>query len=209
MKFTQDVLTTGQVAKICNVAPRTVSKWFDTGRLRGYRIPGSRDRRIPAEQLVRFMKAHGIPLNGLDGRRVRVLVVDPDPGFAETLKAALTKTGRYHVESAACIFSAGIMAEKHKPHVILMDTAAADLDVEQFCRCLRGHADLGGAKLIALAAGLTDAQGQSLLQRGFHCYLNKPCDIQNLTQTIEAALAPSEESGPRRIELRHAGQRVS
>src|SRR5947207_1217774 len=41
------VFTTGQVAKICKVAPRTVSKWFDSGRLRGYRIPGSQDRRIP------------------------------------------------------------------------------------------------------------------------------------------------------------------
>ena len=38
------VFTTGQVAKICKVAPRTVSKWFDSGRLRGYRIPGSQDR---------------------------------------------------------------------------------------------------------------------------------------------------------------------
>jgi len=35
------VFTTGQVAKICKVAPRTVSKWFDSGRLKGYRIPGS------------------------------------------------------------------------------------------------------------------------------------------------------------------------
>ena len=58
----KDVLTTGQVAKICNVAPRTVSKWFDSGQLRGYRIPGSKDRRIPLGQLVRFMRAHNIPL---------------------------------------------------------------------------------------------------------------------------------------------------
>ena len=50
------VFTTGQVAKICKVAPRTVSKWFDSGRLRGYRIPGSQDRRIPREQLIKFLK---------------------------------------------------------------------------------------------------------------------------------------------------------
>ena len=50
------VFTTGQVAKICKVAPRTVSKWFDSGRLKGYRIPGSQDRRIPREQLIRFLK---------------------------------------------------------------------------------------------------------------------------------------------------------
>ena len=59
------VFTTGQVAKICKVAPRTVSKWFDSGRLRGYRIPGSQDRRIPRVQLVLFMKDNGIPLGEL------------------------------------------------------------------------------------------------------------------------------------------------
>ena len=57
----KSVLTTGEVAKICKVAPRTVSKWFDSGKLRGYRIPGSKDRRIPMEHLIRFMRAHGIP----------------------------------------------------------------------------------------------------------------------------------------------------
>ncbi len=30
----KDVLTTGEVAKICNVAARTVSKWIDAGRRR-------------------------------------------------------------------------------------------------------------------------------------------------------------------------------
>ena len=52
------VFTTGQVAKICKVAPRTVSKWFDSGRLRGYRIPGSQDRRIPREHLGRGEHDH-------------------------------------------------------------------------------------------------------------------------------------------------------
>ena len=63
------VFTTGQVAKICKVAPRTVSKWFDSGRLRGYRIPGSQDRRIPREQLIRFLKEHGMPLGELEGQK--------------------------------------------------------------------------------------------------------------------------------------------
>lgn len=53
-----NVFTTGQVAKICKVAPRTVSKWFDSGRLRGYRIPGSQDRRIPRDALIRFLKEY-------------------------------------------------------------------------------------------------------------------------------------------------------
>ena len=55
------VLTTGEVAEICNVASRTVTKWFDKKLLGGYRIPGSKDRRIPRAELVRFMKEYGIP----------------------------------------------------------------------------------------------------------------------------------------------------
>ncbi len=56
------IYTTGQVASICGVACRTVSKWFDSGRLRGYRLPGSADRRIPQNYLIQFMVEHGLPL---------------------------------------------------------------------------------------------------------------------------------------------------
>lgn len=55
------VFTTGEVARICKVAPRTICKWFDSGRLKGYRIPGSQDRRIPREYLLKFLAEHGMP----------------------------------------------------------------------------------------------------------------------------------------------------
>src|SRR5436309_15660630 len=82
----KDVLTTGEVAKICNVASRTVSKWFDSGQLRGYRIPGSKDRRIPVSSLVKFMKNHGIPMDGLMSGNTRVLLVDDEEEVVETLR---------------------------------------------------------------------------------------------------------------------------
>ena len=57
------VYTTGQVAKFCKVASRTVAKWFDDGRIKGYRLPGgSQDRRFPREHLIEFMKKHDMPL---------------------------------------------------------------------------------------------------------------------------------------------------
>ncbi len=54
------IYTIAQVAAICKVAPRTVSKWFDSGRLKGYRIPGSQDRRVPRTYLLEFLKKHGM-----------------------------------------------------------------------------------------------------------------------------------------------------
>lgn len=60
------LFTTGDVAKICAVSPRTVGKWFDSGRLRGFLVPGSRDRRIPRENLIGFLKENGMPLGDLE-----------------------------------------------------------------------------------------------------------------------------------------------
>ena len=66
---TTKIFTTGQVAEICKVAPRTVTKWFDSGRLRGYRIPGSNDRRIPREELIKFLAEHGMSQDALSAAK--------------------------------------------------------------------------------------------------------------------------------------------
>jgi excisionase family DNA binding protein len=60
-----NVFTTGDIAKICNVAQKTVSKWFDNGQLSGYRLPGSNDRRVPFDDLVKFMQVNNMPLRPL------------------------------------------------------------------------------------------------------------------------------------------------
>jgi excisionase family DNA binding protein len=53
-------LTTGQIARLLDVAPRTVTKLFDRGHLKGWRIPGSNDRRITRQSFVAFCKDRGI-----------------------------------------------------------------------------------------------------------------------------------------------------
>lgn len=58
----RQVFTTGQVAEICKVAGRTVCKWIDTGRLKGYRLPGGLDRRVSRGELIRFLADTGIPV---------------------------------------------------------------------------------------------------------------------------------------------------
>src|SRR2546421_3624149 len=122
----KDVLTTGEVAKICNVAPRTVSKWFDSGSLRGYRIPGSKDRRIPVTELIKFMRAHGIPMDGIVSGRTRVLIVDDETEITSVLLKVLTEQTNYEVKVAPSAFEAGMECERFKPHVVLLDIHLGD-----------------------------------------------------------------------------------
>ena len=196
MECNKNVLTTGEVAKICNVAPRTVSKWFDAGQLRGYRIPGSKDRRIPIEHLVRFMRAHGIPLNGGDGGRRRVLVIDGDPGLCESIHKALTDDGRFDVATAGSAFEAGAVAQESKPHVLIVDVTLTDVVPKAIVRWVRSCNGLHDTCLIGVANGMAGSNGQALLQDGFDGYLSKPFDVRSLIELIEKnASTASVEQG--------------
>ena len=81
MAGTKEVLTTGDVARLCQVTIRTVIKWFEQGRLEGYRLPGSRDRRFTRAAVNRFLRESGLPVELHGQGEPLVLVVDDDEGI--------------------------------------------------------------------------------------------------------------------------------
>lgn len=187
----KDVLTTGEVAKICNVAPRTVSKWFDSGALTGYRIPGSKDRRIPLNQLIRFMKQHGMPLNGLRTGCTRVMIVDEEQDIVEVLERILEDEAKYEVEVARTGFSAGVTAEKFRPHVILLDMHLRDIDGRELARHVKSNPDLQLTKVIAMSGKMTEEEGKGVVSAtgGFDGFLRKPFHVRQVVEAIEEAMA--------------------
>lgn len=58
--FNAHAYTTGQISKICKIAPRTVSKLIDTGKLKGFRIPCGKDRRVLGNDLRNFLLENGM-----------------------------------------------------------------------------------------------------------------------------------------------------
>jgi excisionase family DNA binding protein len=190
MTSEKDVLTTGEVAKLCNVAPRTVSKWFDSGSLKGYRIPGSKDRRIPVSQLIKFMKAHGIPLDGIFSGRTRVLIVDDEQEVLDVLAKVLGEQGNYEVKTANTAFAAGIECDRFKPHVILLDMHLRDGDCKDVARFLRGQDDFAMTRVIAMSGKLTDPQLAGLRTSGFEHVLKKPFQVRQVVEAIEGAASP-------------------
>jgi excisionase family DNA binding protein len=189
MSNQKDVLTTGEVAKICNVAPRTVSKWFDSGQLSGYRIPGSKDRRIPISSLMRFMKQHQIPMDGLQSDQTRVLIVDAETEVVETLSGVLNDQANYDVRNVSTGFRAGLECEKFRPHVILLDLHLTDIDAHDVKDNIRENPDLQMSKVVALSSRLTDGQANQLLNNGFDGFVRKPFNIKQVVEAIEDAVS--------------------
>jgi excisionase family DNA binding protein len=148
------LFTTGQVAQICKVAPRTVSKWVDSGRLRGFRIPGSQDRRIPRKELIPFLKEHGMPLGDLEDEAAApapvILVVSQDRLLVENLKRELPKLGKFKLTTAASGFEAGIQAESFHPDCVVVGFSIGHTEALRICRTLRRNEEFADTILVAL-----------------------------------------------------------
>jgi len=185
----KNVLTTGDVAKICNVAPRTVSKWFDSGQLKGYRIPGSKDRRIPLSELIRFMKVHNMPATAIPVGTMRILIVDSEESRSQAWAESLRSKGGYEVEAAHSNFETGLLAQKFVPHVMLISLVAKDIDSTDICRTVRASDELQTIKLIAIVHELSDSECNALLQRGFDGYVSDVGDVTEMMEKIEETTA--------------------
>jgi len=185
----KNVLTTGDVAKICNVAPRTVSKWFDSGQLKGYRIPGSKDRRIPVNELIRFMKMHNMPTIALSAGKIRVLIVDSNKDAASSLADTLRTKAGYEVQTVGSNFETGVVAQKFAPHVLLINLLAEDIAATEICKNIRGNEDLQTIKVIALANQLSESESTALLQKGFDGYISDFADATEVIKQIEETTA--------------------
>lgn len=186
------VFTTGQVAKICKVAPRTVSKWFDSGRLKGYRIPGSQDRRVPREYLIRFLKEHGMPLGDLeDEAMARVLIVAQDQVLIENLKRELPLERSFKVAIAASGFDAGIQAEAFHPDTIIVDFSIGRTEALQICQNLRRNPDFSEVILIALLPddGCSISFDRSAINETF----KKPFDAALLAERLRTLIGAKKE----------------
>src|SRR3990172_547339 len=93
----KQLFTTGEAAEVCKVSQQTIIRCFDTGRLEGFRVPGSKFRRIPRASLLKFMKENNIPLDNLDSGKRKVLIVDDDSEIVELISEVLSRDGRFEV----------------------------------------------------------------------------------------------------------------
>ena len=181
----KDVFTTGEVAKICRVVPRTVSKWIDAGHLKGYRLPGSNDRRVPVENLIRFLKERGMPLRGLeDYLRYRVLLVSVDATFDRLLRESLSKIEDYRFEYASSVFEFGTLVATMRPDVIVLDFSLGRRESIEIVRDLRKDDDYAATLIIGLASE-DETEPEQLLEYGFNVVFKKPLDVAIIAKRIE------------------------
>lgn len=184
----KDVFTTGEVADICKVSQQTVIRCFDGGRLKGYRVPGSKFRRIPRDSLLEFMKEHQIPLDRLDTGKRRVLIVDDDRGVVEMLLDFLQTDGRFEVRAAGTGYDAGLQTIEFRPELMLLDYMLPDVNGNIVCQRIRQNPDLAETKIIIVSGAVRQSEIESLLSAGANEFIKKPFELTHLVGRMSSLL---------------------
>jgi len=184
----KDLFTTGEAAQICKVSQQTIIRCFDAGRLKGFRVPGSKFRRIPRQSLIKFMKENDIPLDKLESGKKKVLIVDDDAEIVELIVDILVRDGRFETKTASSGYDAGISTEQFRPDLILLDYMLPDVNGNVVCQTIRKNPEFENIKIIIVSGVVKQDEIDQLLKSGAEDFIRKPFDITELTDKIATVL---------------------
>jgi two-component system, OmpR family, response regulator len=190
----KELFTTGEAAEICRVSQQTIIRCFDSGRLEGFRVPGSKFRRIPRESLVKFMKDNAIPLDGMETGKKKVLVVDDDAEIVDLLVEVLSRDGRFDVKTATSGYEAGIQTQRFRPDCILLDYMLPDVNGNVVCHTIRKNPEFENIRIIIVSGVIKQEEIDQLLKSGAQDFVKKPFDINDLLKRICVTLEMQQKA---------------
>jgi two-component system OmpR family response regulator len=176
------VFTTGEAAKICKVSQQTIIRCFDSGQLKGFRVPGSRFRRIPREQLFSFMKENGIPTDALESGKRKVLIVDDDEELVELLADVFDRDGRFDVRTANNGFDAGMQVKEFRPDIVVLDVMLPDINGKEVCQRVRSDSALDDVRIICISGMVEQDKVADLKAAGANDFMQKPFTVEKLLE---------------------------
>jgi two-component system, OmpR family, response regulator len=196
MSALKTVFTTGEAAKICKVSQQTIIRCFDNGSLKGFRVPGSRFRRIPRHELFQFMRENGIPTDALESGKRKLLIVDDDQELVDLLADTFARDGRFDIKTANNGFDAGMLVKEFRPDIVILDIMLPDINGKEVCQRVRSDETLEQVKIICISGMVEQDKVADLRASGADDFMQKPfvvdklldrvCDLLDIERTAAA-----------------------
>ena len=122
----------------------------------------------------------------LSPRPRRILIVDCDMSYADSLALALNAAGHAETLVAYSGTAAVALAEEFRPDVAFLEVNLLDMDSNELARSLREHAQLSGIRLIAMTNSSHPDGRDVARSAGFERYLLKPIDVMDVSKLLMA-----------------------
>ena len=113
-----DVFSTGDVAKITRTSIHTVIRWIDGGLLKGWKVPGSKFRRVSRSDLRSFMLSHNLKIDLLEKSEGVILLISDDAALRATAASLLVCERKVR---CSAIFEAGMIFQGLDPCAVIID----------------------------------------------------------------------------------------
>lgn len=184
MSALKTVFTTGEAAKICKVSQQTIIRCFDNGSLKGFRVPGSRFRRIPRHELFQFMRENGIPTDALESGKRKLLIVDDDQELVDLLADTFARDGRFDIKTANNGFDAGMLVKEFRPDMVILDIMLPDINGKEVCQRVRSDETLEQVKIICISGMVEQDKVADLRASGADDFMQKPFVVDKLVDRV-------------------------
>ncbi len=185
-----DILTTFQAARLCGVSHKSIERWMDSGLLRGFRTPGGH-RRLNRSDLLDFVakrKSDGHFARSLERfGPVKVLIVCDGHGPEGSLEKQLGSLSGYSVSVASSCFEAGILVERLRPHVLIIDLATEGMNGPAVWYQIHNDSTHSAVVVVAVTDSPEDARRASA-SGIFHGTMVRPFPPSALRSNIDALL---------------------
>ena len=186
------ILTTGDIAKYCNVHSRTVIRWIENGSLKAYKLPGRGNNRVEADEFVRFLKAHNMPIpDQFQQNNTRILIVDDEREMAASINRALTRAG-YQTCIAKDGFQAGALLASFQPHLMTLDLNMPLLNGFEVLSFIDKQTQYRDLKVVVVSA-LDETSLKQAINAGANQYLPKPFKKEALLSIVESLIGKPQK----------------
>ncbi|MEP4544864.1 MAG: response regulator [Saccharospirillum sp.] len=179
-------LSPGEIARLCDVHQRTVSRWIASGKLKGHQLPGRGDYRVVESDFIAFAKDHGIPARFDESTEPTILVIDDEAPVRRALRRVLSQAN-YKVVEAENSFIAGAMLERSKPALITLDLMMPGIRSEQVFDFLRSQADVANVPVVVISAA-PEAALEEARRNGATAVIAKPFNNDDLLACISGLI---------------------
>lgn len=184
MSTIKTVFTTGEAAKICKVSQQTIIRCFDNGSLKGFRVPGSRFRRIPRDQLFSFMRDNGIPTDALENGKKKLLIVDDEQDLVDLMADAFERDNRFEIRTANNGFDAGMQVKEFRPDIVVLDVMLPDINGKEVCQRVRSDSTLDSVRIICISGMIEQEKIADLRAAGADDFVQKPFTVDRLIERV-------------------------
>ncbi|MBX3460562.1 MAG: response regulator [Planctomycetes bacterium] len=180
-------LSTGDIARYCQVTPATVVNWIKANKLEVYTTPGGQYR-MEVEAFLKFLDKNRFPVpeDLAPAKERRILVVDDDPEILERATEALGELlPNVVIEESGDGYDALLKIGSFKPHAVVLDLMMARLDGAEVCRRLRANSDTRNMFIVAMSGLAADSDLVRKVKRiGVDGFFTKPLDYAELAKAV-------------------------